>query len=920
MKEKLFIILALLLTAVSGAWAQTSGNCGNGVTWSYDEGTLTISGSGAMADYESASGQPWKGYSTTITSVVIGSGVTHIGDRAFRSCGNLATVTFATGSQLSTIGTYAFAFTGLTSITIPASVTSIAKCAFQKCASLATITFATGSQLASIGEYAFFSCDNTNLTSLTIPASVKSIGDYAFKYCTYLESVTFATGSQLTTIGDAAFQFSGLTSIEIPANVTTIEPGAFKDCSSLATVTIPASVTSIGDNAFYGCSELKSITVYAPPALTLGNDAFYGCHKDLIIYVFSDLVDDYKAATNWNAYSGIITAIPSVGGNCGPEGHASDVKWELAFTSTSHTLTISGSDAIADYYNPDDQPWKNYRSTITNVVIKNSVKRIGASAFYKCTNLKTVTISASVESINENAFKNCTSLTTVTFDTDSELMSIGQWCFSSSGLTSIELPAYVESIDTEAFSYCTNLTSVTIGKELRHINDRAFQKCTSLATVIVYSSTTPTLGTEAFDDCANDLKIYVLNDYVDAYKDAWRAYDGNITGFNGSCGATGHELNVIWALTGNSPNYTLTIGGSGAMANYGGPGEQPWKDYRSSITSVIIEDGVTRIGGLAFADCDNASLTSVTIPASVTSIGDGAFHYVTNLATVTFATGSRLETIGDAAFYNSGLTTIEIPTKVTSIGDGSFYGSNGLMSITIPASVTYIGSSAFKGCSNLESVTLNSNPYIGTGAFDDIKDGATVTMNLTANSADGAYWMTFYNNRYNFVADENTQVFKAALSDKSLTLTELTTDKIVKNNNAVILKSTASPIVMTLTSTGGSNDFTGNQLAGVYDPAGKTSDGTMYVLNNGTNGVGFYKLHAGSTLGVGKAYLTYSGTTAPSFFGFEDGTEIPGATDISTTDFTDKAGAWYTLSGVRLNAKPTQKGIYIVNGNKVVIK
>ena len=192
-------------------------------------------------------------------------------------------------------------------------------------------------------------------------------------------------------------------------------------------------------------------------------------------------------------------------------------------------------------------------------------------------------------------------------------------------------------------------------------------------------------------------------------------------------------------------------------------------------------------------------------------------------------------------------------------------------------------------------------------------------MNLTANGpVDGAYWTTFYNKNYSFQTDA-TNMFKAALSGTTLTLTELTTDQIVNKDNAVILKSTASPIVMTLTTTDSSNDFTGNSLQGVDNPDGKTAadPSTTYVLNNGSNGVGFYKLKAGSKLGVGKAYLEVT-TNAPAYFGFDEGT-----TEITNTDFTDstdKAGAWYTLSGVRLNAKPTQKGLYIVNGKKIMIK
>ena len=368
---------------------------------------------------------------------------------------------------------------------------------------------------------------------------------------------------------------------------------------------------------------------------------------------------------------------------------------------------------------------------------------------------------------------------------------------------------------------------------------------------------------------------------------------------SGTCGkddpATGdvdESQNVTWMLTGN----TLTISGTGAMADYAEASGQPWTAMHSDINAIVIEDGVTSIGNYAFSLCEYVT-SGVSIPASVTSIGNYSFNYC-SMTSLTIPSNSSLETIGSFAFNCAG------------------FGS-----VTIPASVKSIGNNAFDGSAALTTVTLNSNPFIGESAF---YSSTAVTMNLTANGpVDGAYWTTFYNKNYSFEADANTQVFKAALSGTTLTLTELTTDKIVNKDNAVILKSTASPIVMTLTTTDSSNDFTGNSLQGVDNPDGKTAadPSTTYVLNNGSNGVGFYKLKAGKTLGVGKAYLTYSGTTAPGFFGLDvDNENTTAINEHELNESHELSGAWYTLSGVRLNAKPTQKGLYIVNGKKVMIK
>lgn len=349
---------------------------------------------------------------------------------------------------------------------------------------------------------------------------------------------------------------------------------------------------------------------------------------------------------------------------------------------------------------------------------------------------------------------------------------------------------------------------------------------------------------------------------------------------SGDCG-TG----VTWSLTDDG---VLTISGTGAMADYASASATPWISYLSSITNVVVETGVTHIGYNSFRVF--ANMTSLSLPEGLLTIGNYAFMGCRGLTSESFT----------------------IPASVTSIGDYAFYGCTALSSIEIPASVTSIGNKAFFNCSNLTSVTLNSDPNIGMGAFPTT---ATVTMNLTAKGpVDEKYWMTFYNQRYNFVADENTQVFKAELSGTSIILHEVT-DRIVTKAEAVILKSTGNP-VMTKTDDSSSNEDA-NSLEGVTSSDGTTAPdpSTIYVLNNGSQGVGFYKLASGSKLGANKAYLRYegSGASAREFIGFDEATGIEG---VSVNENFEN-GEVYDLQGRRV-AQPA-KGLYIVNGKKVFI-
>ena len=694
-----------------------SGTCGSNLTWELDdEGTLIISGTGAMWYWYYSSSAPWYSQRSSIKRVELGSGVTSIGNYAFYYCSSLTSVTIPEGVR--SIGYYAFSgCSSLTTVTLPEGVTSIGYYAFSGCNGLITAGPIGGGYnyefgwSSTIPAYAFSGC--SCLTSVTIPEGVTSIGDNAFCNCGSLTSITIPEG--VTSIGSYAFEYcSGLTSVSLPTSLRRINYGTFSGCSSLTNVTIPEGVTSIGSMAFSGCSSLTSVTI--PESVT-----------SIDYYVFASC-------------SGLKTAGP-IGG-----GYNIEFGWSEAIPANA-------------FYGC---------SSLTSVTIPANVVTIGDRAFCDCSVLQNVFYGGTVrqrEELTDNGWSVI----------GNDPLYNASWEYGTATVTRTiysfaELRALVEDYDgCDTYVYYNGHDIFTIEESIVLPANLFFCADADGSSLLVPAGVSLTVSSKTIN--AFYVENLVVEGEMTAYRRAtvYRTLSGVVNWLRDVIASGGCGSGLVWTLYDTGE---LAISGTGYMDYYEGQ-DAPWYQWRGFVKTLrigpdvwglqlngfsrcrnlteitvdlgntsyasvggvlfnqskdnliyfprgkgggyIVPAGVTRIESNAFSNC--TTLTDVTLPVGLRTLGEDAFSGCTALASVTIPAG--VETIEFGAFSDcEDLAQVFLPEGLKTIEGNAFYNCSSLTDITLPDSVTYIAYQAFRGCRGMWRIALPAGlAGIGNYAF-----------------------------------------------------------------------------------------------------------------------------------------------------------------------------------------------------------
>ena len=681
------------------------GTCGDAITWTLDvENTLTISGSGAMTNYNSPAMVPWYAYRETITKVVLDDTITGLTDYAFREMVNLTDITLPSG--LTEISKDAFyGCFGLTAIVIPDGVTTIGDRAFYGCNKLASVTFGEG--LQNVGANAFYNTpwleqqtDENGFTviggvlvqylgdetEVVVPETVRVIGSEAFSLKrNKITSVTLP--DTVTSIQTKAFyQLNMLLSVNIPASVTFIGAEAFRSCYKLTSVVIPEGITEIGAQAFRGCEKLTKVQL--PGTLkVIGERAFMSCFSLAEISLPEGLKEIGEYAF------GDCRALPAV--------------------TLPQTLTTIGEDAfrsceaLTEVTIPDSvtvmgQGAFDYCVSLSKLTIGSGLRELAGEVFARCSSLTEVTIPINIYKIGSAAFRHCTSLEKINFAKPAAVYSVkggveDDW----EGDDPVVLPDIGEALEIYdyAFGNCQSLTKVELPSNLTYLHATAFQGSLNTTFYQVNSKKYQNDEVGAVYEMFNGAKISLI--CVPAKLSGVYHIADTVT----SVKATFYGCSELTELY-----FPTSVGGvSGSNCFYGCPklikvvaGPNNDDGYRNDEFGALLYTS----GSRTYVCFLPANLTEYTIAADVYSIYGGALSNV-KLRSIQVDPENAYYSGRDGLLYNKSCSKLVLyPGGKT---DEAYF---------LPMALEEIQESAFANAEHLKEIWFTGEPvYFGAGVF-----------------------------------------------------------------------------------------------------------------------------------------------------------------------------------------------------------
>ena len=552
-----------------------SGSCGENVTWTLTaDGTLTISGTGAMTDYTYDSRSPWYSCRTYIKRVVMQQGVTSIGDHAFWDC------------------------SGLTSVTIPDGVTSIGGDAFSGCAALTSVEIPNG--VTAIGGSTFSNC--IRLAKVTIPKSVTSIGKNAFYYCESIADVYYdGTEEDWAKIsissGNEDLLAAALHCKPTPLTAPSVTGG--NDSQGRPTLKWNA-VTGAAKYEVYRARSMNGDYIkYSTQTSTGYTNSAYLTSGSTYYYKVRAL-DANGTAGPWSDVVAVTCRLgltaPTVTGGNDAQGRPT-LTWKAVTGAAKYEVYRARS---------KDGDYIKY-STVTGTSYTNtSYIENGNTYYYKVRALKSDGTAGAWSSIVSVTYRKPAAATVASgkcgdsaawkLDAEGTLTISGagrmydyEWPADRGGTT----PPWL------ANKYRNSIRALHVEQGITYIGRCAFDSCGNLSDVTLPTSLR-IIGQCAFNDCTALRSIQLPEGLTTIMEDAFNAAGLVSITFPSTLG----ELR------------------DGAFMNC------------EKLQSLRLPEGLTTIGNWAFY-C-NPNISSIYIPASVTTIGEEAFIYYNNLATVRY--------------------------------------------------------------------------------------------------------------------------------------------------------------------------------------------------------------------------------------------------------------------------------------------